>query len=70
MIKTERTKRYWSKEKYSDKITNFIPAKKLGEAYHVANAAMSLIEEDSYINGAVLNVGGGLPLIKSEGFFS
>jgi 3-oxoacyl-[acyl-carrier protein] reductase len=70
VIKTERTKRFWSKESYIEKVTNFIPAKKLGEAHHIAKAAMPMIDEDSYLNGAVLNVGGGLPLIKSEGVFS
>lgn len=65
IIKTERTKKFWEREAYQKRVSRFIPQKKLGEAQQIANAAMALMEEDSYITGAELNVSGGLPLMTS-----
>jgi 3-oxoacyl-[acyl-carrier protein] reductase len=67
IIKTERTKRFWEREFYSERMSRPIPAKKLGGPVHVAKATLPFIDEDSYTNGTALNVSGGLPLIRTKG---
>ena len=66
IIRTERTRRFWKRETYVKKTSEKIPQKMLGEAYHIAKASLAFVEEDSYVNGASLNVSGGLPLTRID----
>lgn len=69
IIKTERTKRFWSREGYERRLSRLIPQMTLGDPKQIAIATKVFLEIDSYTNGSVLNVGGGLPLTKTEGVF-
>lgn len=66
IIATSRTERYWSRPGYQKIASKLIPAGKLGTAEQVAEATDALLSPTSYINGAVLDVGGGLPRFKSK----
>ena len=68
IIKTERTRRFWDRDYYIERVTKSIPQKKLGEPKQIAKATLPFIDEDSYINGTSINVSGGLPLVRSKGF--
>lgn len=67
IIATERTKKYWKRSHYLEKVQSIIPAKKLGKAEQVAEALAPLLSSTGYINGAILPVSGGLPMMRSEG---
>lgn len=67
IFKTERTKKYWSKPRYVERMGGVIPQGALGEPEHVGEALDSLLSPHQYINGAVLDVTGGLPMFRLEG---
>ncbi|TNF05103.1 MAG: SDR family oxidoreductase [Deltaproteobacteria bacterium] len=67
IIKTERTKRFWSREYYAKRMSKGIPSARLGEPSDIARASLPFLEENCYMNGAEVNVSGGLPLISTAG---
>lgn len=70
LIKTSRTKQFWTKPAYQDKMAQIIPQGMMGEAAQVAEALDPLLSKTSFITGSVLTVSGGLPLMRSEGLLS
>ncbi|AGC42921.1 3-oxoacyl-ACP reductase [Myxococcus stipitatus DSM 14675] len=67
LFKTERTKKYWSRARYVERMGGVIPQGTLGEPDHVGAVFDPLLSEHQYINGAVLDVTGGLPMFRMEG---
>jgi 3-oxoacyl-[acyl-carrier protein] reductase len=67
ITKTERTKRFWGKEKYLERAEKMIPAGKLGTAAQVAEAFDPLLSESCYMNASTVTVAGGLPIISLSG---
>ncbi|NTX09078.1 SDR family NAD(P)-dependent oxidoreductase [Myxococcus sp. CA040A] len=67
LFKTTRTKKYWSRPLYVERMGGVIPQGGLGEPEHVGEALDSLLSAHQYINGAVLDVTGGLPMFRLEG---
>lgn len=70
LIKTSRTKHFWSKPEYQDKVSSVIPAGAMGEPAQVAEALDPLLSKTSYLTGSIITVSGGLPLMRSEGLLS
>lgn len=70
LIKTSRTKQFWSKPAYQEKMAQIIPQGMMGEAMQVAEATDPLLSPTSFITGSVITVSGGLPLMRSEGLLS
>lgn len=62
LIKTARTRIFWSRPGYEEKVGSIIPQGKMGEPFQLAEAIDPLLSASSYINGSVLTVSGGLPL--------
>lgn len=67
IFQTERTKKYWSRPRYVERMSGLIPQGGLGSPEHVGEALDSLLSPHQYINGAVLDVTGGLPMFRLEG---
>ncbi len=67
IIKTERTKRFWSREYYAKRMSKGIPSARLGEPQDIARASLPFLEKSCYLNGTEVNVSGGLPLISTSG---
>ena len=63
-IRTERTRRFWSKPGYVEKLSSIIPQGRMGLPAEVAEALDPLLSETSYINGSILHVSGGFPLVR------
>ena len=66
-FKTQRTKMFWQRESYQKKMSAIIPQAQMGEPAQLAESLDILLSANSYLNGSVLTVSGGLPLIGSEG---
>jgi 3-oxoacyl-[acyl-carrier protein] reductase len=69
IIATARTKRFWKRSHYLEKIQGIIPAMKLGQAEQIAEAVEPMLSENCYMNGSVVAVSGGLPMTRSAGMF-
>lgn len=67
IFKTERTKKYWSRPRYVERMSGVIPQAELGSPEHVGEVLDPLLSAHQYINGAVLDVTGGLPMFRLEG---
>ncbi|MBX7098314.1 MAG: SDR family oxidoreductase [Myxococcaceae bacterium] len=67
IIRTERTRRFWKNPEYLERAQRLIPAGALGRPEQVAEAFDPLLSETSYLNGSVLTVGGGLPILNLAG---
>ncbi|MGZ3694972.1 MAG: SDR family NAD(P)-dependent oxidoreductase [Bdellovibrionota bacterium] len=67
VIATERTKRFWKRSHYLEKMQEIIPSKALGAPSQVAEAMDPLLSATSYMNGTSITVSGGLPLLRSAG---
>ncbi|BCA94229.1 3-oxoacyl-ACP reductase [Legionella antarctica] len=70
LIKTSRTKQFWSNSTYRDKMAQIIPQGMMGEAAQVAEAMDPLLSPTTFMTGSVITVSGGLPLMRSEGLLS
>jgi 3-oxoacyl-[acyl-carrier protein] reductase len=67
IFKTSRNRKYWSRPAYVEKMTGIIPQGALGEPEEFGPVLDPLLAQRQYINGAVLDVSGGLPMIRFEG---
>lgn len=65
IVKTERNQAFWEREGYVARVTKIIPRKELGEPDQIAEAFDPLLSKRSYINGSIVTVSGGLPLIST-----
>lgn len=70
VIATSRNAKRWERTGYAEKIKTLIPACEIGTANQVASAVDLVLERDSYMNGAVIPVGGGLPLLRTAGLLT
>lgn len=70
VIATKRNEKLWKRTGYDEKIKAIIPTCTIGKPLHIAQALDLALESDSYLNGAILPVGGGLPSLRSAGLFS
>lgn len=64
VFRTSRTERYWSRAKYVKRAASVVPQGAIGEADAVPEAIHPLLSPRQYINGSVVTVSGGLPLLK------
>jgi 3-oxoacyl-[acyl-carrier protein] reductase len=67
LMQTQRTKRFWEREGYLDKVSKLVPSARMGQPADIANMVKCLLEKDCYINGEAINVSGGLPRFRTEG---
>lgn len=67
MFRTERTSRFWTQVAYVTHMNNVIPQGALGEPAQVGPALDPLLSEQQYVNGAMLDVSGGLPMFRLDG---
>lgn len=67
IFKTARTKKYWTRPQYVERMGGVIPQGTLGEPEHVGEVLDPLLSAHQYINGAVLDITGGLPMVRMEG---
>jgi NAD(P)-dependent dehydrogenase (short-subunit alcohol dehydrogenase family) len=67
VFKTSRTRKYWSRASYVERMTGIIPQAALGEPEDFGPVMDPLLAQRQYINGAVLDVSGGMPMIRLEG---
>jgi 3-oxoacyl-[acyl-carrier protein] reductase len=65
LMKTSRTKLFWQKKDYQDKVNRIIPQGHMGTPEHVAHAIEPLLAKKCYMTGSIVNVSGGLPLVSS-----
>lgn len=64
IFRTRRTERFWSREKYVRRAASLVPQGALGEVESLPEAIHPLLSERQYINGSVVTVSGGLPLLR------
>jgi len=67
VFRTGRTERFWSREKYARRAASLIPQGALGDVDALPEAIHPLLSARQYINGSVVTVAGGLPLLRSAG---
>jgi 3-oxoacyl-[acyl-carrier protein] reductase len=67
IIATERTKKFWKRSHYLERVQEVVPARALGQPEQVAEVVDPLLSKTSYMNGSILTVSGGLPLLRTEG---
>lgn len=68
VFRTRRTERFWSQSRYAARAAAAIPQGRLGEPASIAEAFAPLLSPAQYINGTVITVAGGLPLVRSSVF--
>jgi 3-oxoacyl-[acyl-carrier protein] reductase len=66
MFRTRRTGEYWSREKYTARAASLIPQGTLGDPGALPEAIHPLLSPTQYMNGCVVTVSGGLPLMKAS----
>lgn len=67
LFKTNRTKIFWQRVNYQEKIAALIPQGKMGEPTQLAESLDPLLSVSSYITGSIMTVSGGLPMIGPKG---
>lgn len=65
IVKTERTAVLFENPKYELRAKRIIPAGEIGTPEQVADVVALLVAKNSYVNGQVINVSGGLPLVST-----
>ncbi len=70
LIATSRNKKFWSRGHYAEKMQAIIPQGSFGTPTSVAEAIDPLISKNSYMNGSIVTVSGGLPLMNSKGLLT
>ncbi|MBK7892015.1 MAG: SDR family oxidoreductase [Bdellovibrionales bacterium] len=70
LIATSRNKKFWSRGHYAEKMATIIPQGALGTPDQVAEATDPLLSNNTYMNGSVVTVAGGLPMMNSKGLLS
>ena len=63
LIKTTRTKRFWQRKSYQEKVNRLIPQGQMGLPMQVAEAVNPFLSSHCYMSGSIFNVSGGLPLM-------
>ncbi len=62
IFKTERTRKFWGDASYVTRMSAVIPSGALGEPHQVGSVLDPLLAEDQYVNGAIIDISGGLPM--------
>lgn len=70
LIATGRNKKFWSRTHYAEKMEAIIPQASLGTPESVAEAMDPLLSKNTYMNGSIVTVSGGLPMLSSKGVLS
>ncbi len=70
LIATKRNKKFWSRTHYAEKMATIIPQGTLGTPDSIAEAIDPLLSQNTYMNGSIITVAGGLPLLNSKGILS
>jgi NAD(P)-dependent dehydrogenase (short-subunit alcohol dehydrogenase family) len=65
LFKTRRTERFWRSEAYVERAASMVPQGRLGDVDAVPEAIHPLLSARQYINGSVVTVAGGLPLLPA-----
>ncbi len=65
MFKTRRTERFWRSGAYVERAASMVPQGTLGEVDAVPEAIHPLLSARQYINGSVVTIAGGLPLLPA-----
>lgn len=68
VFRTRRTERFWSQPRYAARAAAAIPQARIGDPSSIAEAFAPLLSPAQYINGSVITVAGGLPLVRSSAF--
>jgi 3-oxoacyl-[acyl-carrier protein] reductase len=64
VFKTPRTESFWAHGHYAKRAAALIPQGTLGEPDSIPEIIHPLLSLNQYINGSVLTISGGLPLVK------
>ena len=64
IFRTSRTEQFWKREKYEKRASSVIPQGQLGDPGSIPDAIHPLMCANQYINGTIINISGGLPLMK------
>lgn len=67
VIATKRNDKLWKRTGYDKRVQELIPVREIGKPDQVASVVDLALERDSYLNGAVIPVGGGMPSMRSAG---
>jgi 3-oxoacyl-[acyl-carrier protein] reductase len=67
LFKTSRTKLFWQNSDYQEKMAKIIPQGTMGEPEQLAESLTPLLSPSSYMNGSIMTVSGGLPMIGPKG---
>jgi 3-oxoacyl-[acyl-carrier protein] reductase len=70
LIATKRNEKLWKRTGYDEIMKEVIPSKTIGKPVHVAQAVDLALERDSYLTGAIIPVGGGLPFVRTSALLS
>jgi NAD(P)-dependent dehydrogenase (short-subunit alcohol dehydrogenase family) len=65
IFRTPRTEEFWTREKYARRAMAVIPQGGLGDPGSIPEAIHPLLCANQYINGSILTISGGLPLVKT-----
>jgi len=65
LVKTPRTESFWSRERYARAASALVPQGRLGDVDAIPEAVQPLLSARQYINGSVVTVAGGLPLLNT-----
>jgi NAD(P)-dependent dehydrogenase (short-subunit alcohol dehydrogenase family) len=65
LLKTPRTEPFWSRERYARAAAALVPQGRLGEVDAIPEAIHPLLSPQQYVNGSVITVAGGLPLLNT-----
>jgi NAD(P)-dependent dehydrogenase (short-subunit alcohol dehydrogenase family) len=65
IFKTPRTEPFWSRDRYRKSASALIPQGSLGDVDALPEAIHPLLSPRQYINGSVVTVAGGLPLVNT-----
>jgi 3-oxoacyl-[acyl-carrier protein] reductase len=68
VFKTGRNERYWRSPRYAARAAAAIPQGRLGEAEGIGEVFQPLLSPTQYINGSIITVSGGLPLVRTSVF--
>ncbi len=66
VFRTSRTEKFWRSESYRKRASAMVPQGELGDPDAVPEAVHPLLSPRQYINGAVITVAGGLPLLPAN----
>jgi 3-oxoacyl-[acyl-carrier protein] reductase len=64
IFRTARTEEFWGREKYVRRVAGVIPQGEFGDPGSIPDAIAPLLSVKQYMNGSVVTIAGGLPLVR------